>query len=108
MGITKTEGYESVILKMSNLLKALAHPTRLQIVMHLAKSPKCICGDLVEVLPLSQSTVSRHLSELKNAGFIIGNTEGNSICYCLNNETMQLLRDFVNQIQLTNSDKLCC
>jgi len=108
MGITKTEGYESDILNMSNLLKALAHPTRLQIVMHLAKSPKCICGDLVELLPLSQSTVSRHLSELKNAGLIIGNTEGNSICYCLNDKIMQLLKDFVNEIKLTNTDKSCC
>jgi ArsR family transcriptional regulator, arsenate/arsenite/antimonite-responsive transcriptional repressor len=106
MGITKITGFDQSTLQMVNVLKAIAHPTRLSIILHLAKTPNCICGDLVDVLPLSQSTISRHLAELKNAGLIVGNIEGNSVCYCLNPQTFKELKDFLNTIE-TNPLNCC-
>lgn len=64
-------------------LKALSHPARLEI-LKVLKSKCCICGDIVEVLPLAQSTVSQHLKVLKEAGFIVGETEGTQVFYALN------------------------
>jgi DNA-binding transcriptional ArsR family regulator len=66
--------------------KALAHPTRLTILKHLEKQSCCFTGDLVEVLPVSQSTVSQHLKELKNAGLIQGEIKPPRIKYCINKE----------------------
>lgn len=109
MGITKTEGFSTEINKMSEVLKALGHPARLAIIEYLIASPSCICGDIVDVLPLAQSTVSKHLSELKKVNLIQGNISGNNICYCLNQETWQQVQDFVQGI--TNSvcdDSQCC
>jgi ArsR family transcriptional regulator, arsenate/arsenite/antimonite-responsive transcriptional repressor len=106
MGITKITGFDQSTLQIVNVLKAIAHPTRLSIILHLAKTPDCICGDLVEVLPLSQSTISRHLAELKNAGLIVGNIEGNSVCYCLNTKTFEELKDFLNAIEINPLN--CC
>lgn len=105
MGITKITGFDQSTLQMVNVLKAIAHPTRLSIILHLAKTPNCICGDLVDVLPLSQSTISRHLSELKNADLIVGNIDGNSVCYCLNAKTFETLKTFLNAIEI---DPLNC
>jgi predicted transcriptional regulator len=66
-----------------------------------------MCGDIVEELPLSQSTVSQHLKELKNAGLIKGNIEGPSICYCINEKAwmkaQKILGDLLNHISTT-----CC
>jgi ArsR family transcriptional regulator len=64
-------------------LKALAHPARLEILRVLAERGTCICGTVVEVLPLAQSTVSQHLKVLKEAGFIRGELDGPTSCYCL-------------------------
>ena len=63
MGITKTLGFSEETIELSEILKAFGHPARLEIVKFLINSPTCICGDIVEFLPLSQSTVSKHLSE---------------------------------------------
>lgn len=65
------------------MCKALAHPARIMIVNYLKKIDRCLCGDIVEILPLAQSTVSQHLKCLKNAGFIKGEVEGPRTCYCL-------------------------
>jgi ArsR family transcriptional regulator len=64
-------------------LKALGHPARLEILRVLAERGTCICGDVVELLPLAQSTVSQHLKVLKEAGFVRGEVEGPKSCYCL-------------------------
>ena len=63
--------------------KALSHPARVAIMEVLAKKDDCICGAIVEELPLAQSTVSQHLAELKKAGLIKGNVSGTSVCYCI-------------------------
>jgi ArsR family transcriptional regulator, arsenate/arsenite/antimonite-responsive transcriptional repressor len=64
--------------------KAISHPARIAILQVLAKKSECICGEIVEVLPLAQSTVSQHLKELKTAGLIKGETDGPRSCYCIN------------------------
>ncbi len=108
MGITKTIGFSEETIEMSEIYKALGHPARLEIVKILIKSSSCICGDIVEILPLAQSTVSKHLSELKKAGIIKGTISGNSICYCLNENTIQKLQGFIKIVQTNNYSSECC
>ncbi|WP_300603579.1 metalloregulator ArsR/SmtB family transcription factor [Niabella sp.] len=83
MGITKTEIFNKQQNRLATILKALAHPARIAILQHLIKAKACICNDLVEELGLAQATISQHLRELKNTGIIMGNIEGASICYCI-------------------------
>ena len=91
MGITKSEIFTKEQNKLSQLLKAMAHPARIAILQEIIKSNTCICGDLVNDLGLAQATISQHLKELKNAGLIQGTIEGASICYCINPETWKIL-----------------
>lgn len=83
MGITKAEEFTVKDNKIAKYAKALAHPARVAILQLLLKKQNCICGDIVEELPLSQSTVSQHLKELKEAGLIKGDIEGAKVCYCI-------------------------
>jgi DNA-binding transcriptional ArsR family regulator len=83
MGITRTDIFTERQNKLALMLKAIAHPARIAILQHLIKTEACICGDLVDELGLAQATISQHLKELKNAGFIKGTIEGNSVCYCI-------------------------
>lgn len=83
MGISKAEEFTVKDNRIAAFAKALAHPARVAILQLLLKKKACICGDIVEELPLSQSTVSQHLKELKAAGLIKGDIEGASICYCI-------------------------
>ncbi|MFN8154865.1 MAG: metalloregulator ArsR/SmtB family transcription factor [Bacteroidia bacterium] len=86
MGLSKTDEFTVKDNRIAAYAKALAHPARVAILQLLVKKQACICGDIVEELPLSQSTVSQHLKELKSAGLIKGEIEGASICYCINEE----------------------
>ena len=90
MGITKSDIFSSKQNKLASVLKALAHPARIAIVQQLIKAETCVCGNLVEELGLAQSTISQHLKELKTAGWIKGNIEGNAICYCINEEGFEI------------------
>ena len=83
MGTTKTEQFTLKDNKTARYAKALGHPARIAILKLLIKKQSCICSDIVDELPLSQSTVSQHLKELKEAGIIKGDIEGKSICYCI-------------------------
>ncbi len=74
------------------MAKALAHPIRVQIVRILARTDGCVCGDLVEQLPVAQSTVSQHLKILKDAGLIQGTIDGPRVCYCIDPEGLRRLR----------------
>ncbi len=98
MGTTKTELFSTTDNQLAAIAKAIGHPARVAILRQLAKIKGCVCGDLVEVLPLSQSTVSQHLKELKKAGLIQGEVEGKRICYCIDKkmwkEAQLLLGDF--------------
>jgi len=83
MGITKSHIFTLKENKLAKYAKALGHPARISILKLLAKKQACICGDIVDELPLSQSTVSQHLKELKDAGLIKGDIDGASVCYCI-------------------------
>ncbi len=86
MGTAKTEDFTIKDNRIAVYAKALAHPARIAILQLLLKKKACICGDIVDELPLSQSTVSQHLKELKEAGLIKGDVEGTKVCYCINEE----------------------
>ncbi len=83
MGATKTDHFTIKQNELANIAKAMAHPARIAIIEFLLKVDTCICGDIVDELPLAQPTVSQHLKELKSAGLIKGDIEGNSVCYCI-------------------------
>lgn len=86
MGITKTDLFTDEQNAIAQMAKVLGHPARVAILQHLVKSNTCINGDLVQELGLAQATVSQHLRELKEVGFIQGTIEGVSVCYCINPE----------------------
>ena len=94
MGITKTALFTSEENELAIVLKALGHPARIAIMNYLTKMNECICGDLVNELPLAQPTISQHLKELKNASLIQGTIEGTSICYCINPDGFEKIRFF--------------
>jgi len=108
MGITKTEHFTTTQNELAILAKAMGHPARIAIIKYLLKTDSCICGDIVNELPLAQPTVSQHLKELKNAGLIKGNIEGNTICYCLNEEGFNKLKGFFETITSYLTTKECC
>ncbi|MFN8284391.1 MAG: metalloregulator ArsR/SmtB family transcription factor [Chitinophagales bacterium] len=110
MGITKTEHFTQQQNEIATLIKALGHPARVAIVEYLMKVNTCICGDIVNELPLSQPTVSQHLKELKTAGLIKGSVEGNTICYCIDEKAIGKLQTYFANIStsLENKKNNCC
>ena len=109
MSVVTEEKYTVNQKKISKYTKALAHPARITILEILLKKQSCICGDIVEQLPLSQSTVSQHLKELKNAGLIKGDIEGVKVCYCIDEKEWENAKNSIStlftSIQVKNS---CC
>lgn len=111
MGATKTDHFTAQQNKLANMMKAMGHPARIAIMEYLIEVDTCICGDIVNVLPLSQPTVSQHLKELKNAGLIKGSVEGTSICYCVDKEGIAELQRYLTNTTLQIEDKekkSCC
>ncbi len=84
--------------ELARLAKALAHPARVRIVQALMKLDACMCGDLVEMLPLAQSTVSQHLKVLKLAGVVQGAIEGPKRCYCVNPDALKRLKELLSNL----------
>jgi ArsR family transcriptional regulator len=80
------------------ICKALGHPARVKIVSHLKAIDQCVCGEIVQILPLAQSTVSQHLKALKNAGLIKGEVEGPRTCYCLDHEVLDQFKRMAEEI----------
>lgn len=109
MGLTKVEEFTVKENKIALYAKALAHPARVAIVLMLLKKQSCICGDIVDELPLSQSTVSQHLKELKNAGIIKGDIEGVRTCYCIDEREWQQAKLYLGTLLNTPlSNSKCC
>lgn len=110
MGATKTDHFTAKQNAIATMAKALGHPARVAIIEYLLKVDACICGDIVNELPLAQPTVSQHLKELKNAGLIKGEVEGNSICYCINEKSLEKLQAYFNLTvnKLAIKNKNCC
>lgn len=107
MGLSKTEDFTKSQNELAALAKALGHPARIAILQFLAARKSCVCGDIVDELPLSQSTVSQHLKELKKVGLIKGEIEGPSVCYCLDEKTVQRASKILGDL-LTTVTQSCC
>ena len=84
--------------ELATVAKALAHPARVKIVRILVRRNACVCGDIVDELPLAQSTVSQHLKVLKDAGLIRGDVDGARVCYCIEPRALRRLRALVGAL----------
>lgn len=108
MGLTKTEEFTKAQNDLAVVAKAFGHPARIAILQFLIKSKSCVCGDIVDELPLSQSTVSQHLKELKNAGLIKGDIDGPSVCYCIDEKAWTKAKKIVGELFDSFKGSNCC
>lgn len=110
MGVTKSELFTKGQNELASIAKVLGNPARIAILQHLLKVNKCICGHLVDVVGLSQPTISQHLKELKSIGLIKGSVDGTSICYCVDPKTYRYIKSLFNDLfgkKLVSSRKTC-
>jgi ArsR family transcriptional regulator, arsenate/arsenite/antimonite-responsive transcriptional repressor len=111
MAFHKKEEFTQREQDLAAFAKAMAHPARIAILKVLAQKNECVCGQIVESLPLAQSTVSQHLKELKSAGLIDGSIDGPRSCYCINWKAFEkFLSEFnslFTQLKIKN-EKACC
>ena len=109
MGATKSLEFSKKENRLAKYAKALGHPARIAILKLLAGKQTCICGDIVDELPLSQSTVSQHLKELKDAGLIKGEIEGAKVCYCIDGKEWKIAQGKLNQLfDAYKGNDTCC
>ncbi len=109
MGSTKSEEFSVRDNRISKYAKALSHPARIAILRILISRKDCVCGDIVDELPLSQSTVSQHLKELKLAGLIKGETEGPRVCYCIDSGEWQKAKAALSELLDSHiEENKCC
>ena len=109
MGVTKSHQFTNEQNKLAELFKALAHPARIAILQLLIKKQSCICGDIVDEILLSQSTISQHLKELKKVGIIKGDISGVKTCYCIDDKVWKELEEISNILMSSYSEKnKCC
>lgn len=108
MGITKSDLFKKRQNRIATLGKAFDHPARVAILEYLLSNKTCITNDLVNELPLSQSTISQHLKELKQIGIIKGEVEGPKLNYCIDEEVWQDARDIFINMFSKFVPKNCC
>jgi ArsR family transcriptional regulator len=112
MALDKKNAFPELEVEIAEVARILSHPARIAILQTLAEKQSCICGEIVEVLPLSQSTVSQHLKELKEAGFIDGKIDGVKSCYCINwvnlQQAIAQLTQRLQQIEALAPTSGCC
>jgi len=110
--ITKAGEFGIQANQLAEFAKAISHPARLRILLTVAKRGECICGEIVDVMPLAQSTVSQHLKELKRIGLIAGETEGLKSCYCIDWKKMKRFRsmfdEFFDEMEKAEKETGCC
>jgi len=98
MAFSKAHEFSKDEIQLAELAKAISHPARIKILNILNEKKSCITGELVEMLPLSQATVSQHLKELKDAGLITGEIDGPRMCYCLNSKVLTKTRNIFTKL----------
>ncbi len=91
--------------ELASLCKALAHPARILILKHLLAEKQCICGRIVELLPLAQSTVSQHLKILKESGLVQGEVEGPKMCYCVDKTKLASISTAMSSLFSSEDDQ---
>ena len=99
------KGKDHDMENLASMCKALGHPARVMIVNYLKRIDKCLCGDIVDQLPLAQSTVSQHLKCLKEAGLIKGEVEGPTTCYCLDKTMLEKFTRMVVALGLSSKSR---
>lgn len=112
MAINKSTIFETDQQQLAEFCKALGHPARVAIMNLLLERKTCVCGDITDVLPLAQSTVSQHLKALKKSGLIKGEVEGVRTCYCINEDILPTFTDtmkaFIRNCENFNKNQECC
>lgn len=110
MAINKKSEFSPEDQSLADFAKVLSHPARIAILKVLAQKGICICGEIVEVLPLAQSTVSQHLKDMKAAGLITGEVEGTKSCYCIDWAALKAGCDAVQAMakDLIVAKRNCC
>jgi ArsR family transcriptional regulator len=110
MAVNKKDEFSRKENGLSDFANAISHPARVAILKEIAARGECICGEIVEVLPLAQSTVSQHLKELLKAGLITGTVEGVTSCYCINWKTFEKFEKTFNEFFAKTNSKNpnCC
>lgn len=98
MVLSKIKDFSKTDIELAEIAKALSHPARIKILKILNDLDSCMVGSIVDLLPLSQSTVSQHLKELKRVGLIKGEIEGPKICYCINSNVMEKAKEELNNL----------
>lgn len=96
MGTTKTEIFSPEQNNIASIAKVLAHPARIAIIELLSRTEGCVCGEIVDEIGLAQATISQHLKELKKAGIIKGNIDGTSVCYCIDYNNLNTVKEILN------------
>ncbi len=84
--------------KMARIFKALGHPTRVKIVEHLIDMNTCVCGEIVDIFPFSQSTISQHLKLLKESGIVCGEVEGPKTYFCVDKTILKQFKDYIQHL----------
>jgi predicted transcriptional regulator len=107
MGLTKSFHFSEEQNQLAMYAKAFAHPARIAIIEQIVKNKTCIVGTLTEELPLSQSTISQHLKELKNIGIVKGEIEGPSVCYCIDDKNWNAAKAMLGKL-FAEIDQNCC
>jgi predicted transcriptional regulator len=108
MGLTKSEIFTEEQNEIAAIAKVLGHPARIAILEFLIKLKSCVCGDLVKDIGLAQPTISQHLKELKKVGIIKGTVEGTCVCYCIDQENWDKIKNTLGQFLNKNSTGTCC
>lgn len=104
----KTTEFEQHQQELARLAKLLSHPARIAILEYLSGLGSCYSGDIANELPLSRTTVSQHLQELKNGGLIQGNVQGTNVCYCVNEEAFKEFHTLIQAFFLKISHNIRC
>ncbi|ARV07753.1 transcriptional regulator [Polaribacter sp. SA4-10] len=108
MGLTKSEIFTEEQNEIAAIAKVLGHPARIAILDFLIKLKSCVCGDLVKDIGLAQPTISQHLKELKKVGLIKGTIDGTSVCYCIDQENWDKVKNILSQFLDKSSVENCC
>ena len=107
--MAKTELFDESLQQSAAYFKVLSHPARLAIINYLIETGSCITGDITEELPLSRTTVSQHLQELKDCSLIQGTVDGSKVNYCINaiglEDIIKVLRNMASQLEMAKSCK---
>ena len=106
MAKAKPEEFTNEELELADIFKAVSHPARIKILKILSTMNVCVCGEIVNLLPLAQATVSQHLKELKRVGLIQGEIEGPKTCYCINTGSVNKANDSIKKL-FNNLGKEC-